>query len=180
MPLGVLTPEQEAIELNRFGLKQQSNVVSFEEIKRGRGNKTETPEGTRALIATEALSGANVTKLSEEYNISPSSISAYKNGATSTSSYNSPDNDLTNQINDARSRIIGPAQSRIIKAIESISDSKLETSKARDAASIAAALSSVVKNLTPDRNTSNNNTVIQVFAPRKNEEEDYEVIQVNQ
>ncbi len=180
MPLGVLTIDQTELELKRFGIavEAESNIVNFNEMKRGRGNKEEIPVSVRSFVASEALSGADVNQLSKDYNVSKSSISAYKNGATSTSSYNEPDPVLTSLNDNVRARIIGPAQARILKAINSITDDKLNESKARDAASIAASLSSVIKNISPDEN-SGNKTQVNVFVPRKNEEDDYEVIRVD-
>lgn len=178
MPLGVLTEEQAVNELNRFGLISNSIQIEHKEIERGRGNTEEIPVSVRSFIATESLSGAPAKQIAELYDVSPSSISAYKNGATSTASYHNGNPEILNSINAMRDRIIGPAQSRIIKAISSISDEKLDNSKARDAAGIAAQLSSVIKNLSPE-SEANKNTQITIFAPRKNEEEDYEIIKVD-
>ena len=192
MPLGVLSESDAKNELARFGIitysneikeeqdarSEESNIVSFSDIKRGRGNKEEVPESVRAFVASEAICGADPEVLSKEFNVSRSSISAYKQGAHSTASYNNPNADLLAKNQSAIDRIIGPAQSKILKAINSITDEKLDGSKARDAAAIASSLSSVVKNLQPEEK-ADNRTQINVFVPRKNEEEDYEIVHVD-
>lgn len=186
MPLGFISNEELASEMNRFGIAPsgeeqpaRADIIEFKQTTRGRGNKSSTPESVRAFIASEAIAGASPDVLSEELNISKSSISAYKNAATSTASYNNPDENLAREINNVRARIIGPAQAKIISAINSITEEKLNGSKARDAASIASAMSTVVKNLSPELGKESS-VKIAIFAPRKSEEEDYEIITVNE
>src|SRR6266478_5371251 len=112
--------------------KHEAEII---DINRGRPiGKKEVPEEIRNFIASEALSGANVDQLSESFGISKSSISAYKHSATSTASYHSPDESLARSNNEVRDRIVGPAQSRLIKAIEAITDSKLDSAKVQIAA----------------------------------------------
>lgn len=180
MPLGVLTDAEANSELSRFGISCDVPKIEVihQEIKRGRGAKEEVPVSVRAFIASESISGASPEVLSREFNISKSSISAYKNGATSTASYNNPNPVLESMNDNVRATIIGPAQSRILKAILSITDDKLDGSKAKEAAAIAASLSTVIRNVTPDKDVDNR-TQINIFAPRKNEEEDYEIVRVD-
>src|SRR6478736_1795138 len=66
----------------------------------GRGKSKEVPQALRKVIAGEVLSGARASDVSETFNVSQSSISAYKNDATSTASYDQPDEELK-QHNDS-------------------------------------------------------------------------------
>lgn len=150
-------------------------------INHGRtSGATEIPNSMRALIAGEALSGVSAKVLSEEFGISKSSISAYKNGATSTTTYNEPNPELKSKIGDIKDRIIGPAQSRLIKAIEAITDDKLSEAKIQTAASVARDMSTIIKNLEPPADQVVNRNQVIIFRPRMKEEDDYEILQVSE
>ena len=171
MPLGILSEEAFQIEAERFH-------VSEIEIKHGRGPKEETPSNIRQFIASEAISGADVSTLSENFNISKSSISAYKNGATSTASYHNEDKELIKALERTRSAIIGPAQEKLMAAIAAITPDKLSESKVNVASAVARDMSSINKNISPEVQGQSIQNNIMVFKPRMKEEDDYEVIQV--
>ena len=158
--------------------KEISNL-SIVTIKRGRGEVTETPSALRKLIAGEVIAGATHEELSKEFGISKSSISAYAHGATSTASYNKPDPELKASNDTVRERITGAAQEKLMAAIEAITAPELKTIKVRDKASVAVAMSSVIRNVSGNDEGIKIQNNIHVFAPRKREEDDYEVITVN-
>lgn len=156
-------------------------LVISKEIKHGRGiDKKNVPSSVRALVASEAISGCDVKELSEEFNVSLSSISAYKKGATSTSSYNEPDVelDLANKL--VRNGIVGSAQKALLDAISMITVEKLSQVKVNVASQVAMNMSSVVRNISPsNEGGSNNNNKVIIYRPRMREEDDYDVIQVS-
>lgn len=156
-----------------------SHVVT-RTIDHGRGSgRTEVPSSLRKLIASESLSGASASELSEEFGISKSSISAYKNGATSTSSYHNPDKELKESNDGIKNEIRGKARTKLLEAIDSITSPDLQSAKLRDKAAVATAMSSVVKNMSDDGEFKVQNNVI-LYKPRMKEEDDYEVITVNE
>ena len=182
MSLGIITEAEFELELNRFVPKLNNDtsrlVIESREIVHGRGNKQETPELVRELIASEAIAGARPSELSKEFNVSSSSVSAYKHGNTSTASYNSPSEELARSNDQVREHIAGKAQDKLVKAIEAIDlDSKL---KPNIASAIARDMSSIVKNLQPDPSIQVNNNKVIIYKPRMKEEEDYEVIEVSE
>ena len=177
--LGIVTDAQFESELN--GNHQLPEVTELT-INHGRPNgRTEIPETIREFIAGEALSGAPADELSESFNISKSSISAYKHSATSTASYHSPNESLVRSNNETRQRIIGPAQSKLIAAIEAITSEKLDKAKVNIAASVARDMSSIIKNIEPDPSVVFNtqNRVI-IYKPRMSDESDFETIVVEE
>lgn len=158
-------------------------LPTIEQIQRGRGNAPEVPEVLRAALGIDAVENGNKStkKMTKEFGISDSSLSAYKNGSTSTASYDSPDKPLLDKVNSARLRITSRAQNRLLEALKNITPEKLESAKLRDIASTAQAMSAVIRNIEPQTNNQNNQNVNFVFfAPKLKQESDYDVITVNE
>ena len=168
MPLGLVAASQFDLELARF---QEI------EIKHGRGNKSSTPEVIRELVASEAICHADVNELSETFNVSKSSISAYKNGATSTATYHEPDKGLALANDKVRGNIVGKAQDKLTRALDSINFT--DDIKPQIASAIARDMSSIVKNLNPNPDILVQNNQVLVYKPRMKEEDSYEIINVS-
>lgn len=179
MPLGILTDEEFEQELNRNTKKVPEGKII--DIEKGRGQKTETPESARKLISELAISGVASQELSQEFGISSSSISAYKNDANSTASYNEPNKELKNHNNQIRERIIRKARKKLVLAVDKIDDDKLDACNAKELAGVAKDMSSVIRNLEPEikpETESGNNQFI-FFAPHIRKESDYPIINVS-
>lgn len=166
---------QKSIEQGKPGQITESTHI----IQRGRGPTAEVPMGIRKLIASEALSGATHKELSREFGISESSVSAYKNGSTSTASYKNPNEELTKSNREVANRIIGKAQQKLIDTIDALTNEKIADSKGKELAAMARDMSSVVKNFTPQESVFNNQQVI-IYKPRMHSEESYDVIEVSE
>ncbi len=173
--LGIVTDAEFESEL----LIDKPQVTEFT-IVHGRNGKSETPEIVREFIASEVIAGASPDELSESFNISKSSISAYKHSATSTSSYHSPNEQLARSNNETRQRIIGPAQDRLIKAIEAITSEKLDKAKVNVASQVAANMSQIIKNIEPDSSVVVNQNRVIIYKPRLSDESDFETIVVEE
>lgn len=176
MPLGILSDEEMESEISK--LSQNNKQAKIIDIEKGRGPKAETPESARKLIAELAISGAYTQEISKEFNISASSISAYKNGANSTASYNESNPELTKSNNSVRERIASKARKKLIRALNCIDNDKLSECKARDLSGIAKDMSSVIKNMEPEVKDVQNGTQFIFFAPHIRKESDYSVIDV--
>lgn len=153
------------------------------DINRGRGNKKEVPSEVRELIASEAIAGSSNKELADTFNVSESSVSAYKHGATSTASYNNPDEKLEDSNKEVRQRIIGPAQTKLLAAIEAITPTKLEEAKVNVASAVARDMASVIKSMSPNNDVNNltvNQNRVVIYKPRMKEEDEYETIVVNE
>jgi len=184
MPLGILSDDELAAELEKLSGKNKSESKTAEviDIQRGRGSKEETPESARKLIADLAINGVSPTELAQQFGISPSSISAYKHGSTSTASYNNPDVKLKAHTDLVRDRIIKKARKKLISSIDNISEDKLADCKPKELAGVARDMSAVIKNLEP---VKENDTATQgapqfvIYAPQLKQEIDFQTIHVS-
>lgn len=198
MPLGIITEDQLNKELGRLVPKvdveiinkideaiKDSNFKRIEpakvvDIKRGRGMVLEVPESLRALVAEEAIVYGHTQKIADQFGISKSSVDAYKNGATSTASYNQPDNSLGESNKTIREAISDQARSRLSSALEQITDDKLIGCKVKDVASIAKDMSVIVKNMEPQGPVNQQNTQVIIYKPRMRDEDEFDIITVNE
>jgi hypothetical protein len=181
MAMGIASQEEFELELlklsNGNGSKNGARIVS---IEKGRGPKEETPESVRKVIAESAIEGANASELAKTFNVSESSVSAYKNGATSTASYNEPDKSLNKHVNDVKGKIVVRANKKLMRALGNMTDDKFADAKLRDLAGIAKDMSAIVRNLEPSKeNDSDNKVQFIFFAPQMRKESDYPVIDIS-
>jgi len=186
MAIGVISDEAFVAEASRFAgnksieefqeLSARSEIVE-KDIKRGRGNVNEIPAEIRALVAQELFSGAPLKETAEAFNVSTSSASAYKNGATSTATYDTPNEELKKSNDDFKNKIKDLASVRLIAALDSITPGKLLEASLKTASSVAKDMSQVIKNVAPEINEQVHNQVI-IFKPRMKEEDEYDVIDV--
>jgi hypothetical protein len=154
-------------------------TVVIEQIQRGRGSIQQIPNPIRQFIAEESLSGVPAKELSDKMGVSESSISAYKHGATSTASYNKPQDELFNHANRVKSALATKARGRLITAIDSLTDAKISEAKAKDIAGIAKDMAAVVKSLEKETDGDNKPQVQFVFfAPKVKAESYFPVIEV--
>lgn len=152
-------------------------------INRGRGEgKLEVPESLREVIAEDALVNGNdsAKELARAFDISDSSVSAYKNGATSTTTYNEGDKELKSHTDAVRQKIGTKARARLLMAMNSITKDKLQDAKLRDVASVANAMSNVIRNIEGPTDTGNNQTNFIFYAPKTREESAFEVINLKE
>lgn len=182
MPLGILTEEEFKLEITKANSngnnRKKSEAVVI--VERGRGDKAETPESARKLIAELAISGESNADIAREFNISPSSISAYKHGATSTATYDQPEKELTKHNNLVRDRIIRKSRKKLVLALDKITDDKLDNLDAKGCASIAKDMSTVIRNLEPEiKPETNLNAQFIFYAPQVKKEIDYPIIDVD-
>lgn len=188
--LGIVTDEQFQTELvnSKTSLPKSAPFVHpqveiiNQDRGRGKGN-VEVPEGLRKLIADEHLTNGRqaAIDLASDFDISPSSVSAYANGATSTATYNKPDQTLTNYLNARKSRLSKKALTKLGLALSGLTEDKLKDVKARDLAGIAKDMSTIAKNMEPpNANGSDGNAPkFVIYAPTVRDERSYETIVVN-
>ena len=196
MKLGITSDEQFALELSRLGteIKPDRNYIhpSIEaeivnsadrEPRKGRGvGNVEVPNEIRKLIADDNLTNGrqSALELASDFGISPSSVSAYSKGSTSTASYREPDKTLTNYIKARKQRITKKALRVLTNSLDTLTPEKLSTVKARDLAGIAKDMSTVANNMS-DKNESQSDGKPQfiVYAPQVRDERSYETIVVH-
>lgn len=139
----------------------------------GRNNRTDEE---RKVIAGEALLNGNQSAMLR-FGVSQSSVSAYKNGATSTASYDRSDDELLKEVTNQRIKIAGRAHSKLSEALDHITSEKLAGANLRTIASVATAMSAVIKNIEPDQsNQTNNNIQFTFYAPKQRSESQFDII----
>lgn len=141
-------------------------VKVIDKPSRGRGDSNNLPDSLRKIIGEDAAVNGSKDSLGKLIGVSDSSISAYKNGATSTATYNEPKPDLLAHINRGKEKAIKRATRTMHTALSHITESKLEGAKAKDCAAIAKDMSALIKNLEPEKETDKRNVVFQFFAPQ--------------
>ena len=187
MPMGILSDDEFFSEMKLPKDKEShqneshSNVV-VEDIKLGRppASKNVPPE-IREIVARSALNEEGTGKqIADAFGVSESSVSAYKVGAHSTTTYNSPNETLQAKITDHKVRISTKARNRLISALNEITPDRLSGVKPRDLASIAKDMSSIVKDMEPAASSSSGQTNIQFtfMAPRVKDVSEFTVIDV--
>jgi hypothetical protein len=198
MPIGIVSDDDFALELER--LKNPKPPSEFEPIQnepnrekeessspeiktiepRGRGSSNvEVPDTLRSIIALTAIESgrAEALALAREFDISPSSVSAYTNGATSTASYNSPDPPLKKKINNTKERLGKIARGKLALSLRHITEDKLAEAKLRDVAAVAANMAAVVRQMEPDSDKSVSQVNIVLYAPKLKSESSYDIIE---
>lgn len=159
------------------------NSVAIVPINKGRGNNPEVPESLRKIIGEEsAIQGrASGIELAENFGISPSSVSAYANGSTSTASYDSQPN--LGELNSAKLRVAKKARNRLVMALNSLTKEKIEGAKAKDIAGVAKDMAVVIKNMepeTPKGLNGNNGPTFIFYSPQMRSEKVFDIVQVKE
>ena len=154
----------------------QSPQIEYHIIEKGRGHNSEIPEGIREIIAEDSLAGARSSEIQELYGVSASSISAYKAGANSTSTYREKKDNLLK----VRSKVSSKANKRLIAALDALADKDFTELKAKDVSSIAKDMASIVDKIRlPSEKTEDDLRVhLHLYAPKMKSLADYEVIDV--
>lgn len=161
----------------------EAEVIDSPSKGRKEGDNNLPESGRNLLGITANIEGRkDALQLAKALGISPSSASAYANGATSTKSYNEPKKELVDVIKKSRQRATKKALTTLHSALDNISEDKLSHLDAKDLASISKDMASVVKQMDPsDGNDNSRGPLVQfqLFAPAIKSESSYDSIQVN-
>lgn len=165
MPVGLLDDDEFEREMARLTKKNkptvetENRVPSVEPLvtiidKPSRGRQpgdNNVPDSLRQIIGeTSVIDGRRAAlKLASEFGISPSSVSAYANGATSTTTYDTPSKSIISHIKKSRQRAISKASKTLNGALSAITQEKLDYSDAKDLSGIAKDMSVIIRNLEP-------------------------------
>lgn len=176
--LGIISDTDFNTELNN--LEKSFARLGESNLGRGKGN-IETPNVLRKVIAAEVIEGGSRNEVSEAFNISQSSISAYLKGVNSTSDYTDEtkiNQALTNSNLKTKERIINLTRSKLRKAVRHITDEKLKDAKPGELAVVARNMSSIANDLEPEVQISETRKVVITYRPRIRQEDDYQILQV--
>ena len=195
MPIGIVSDEDLSKEISSYRPKPlvvtesipvvTGEILEMERPGRDKGD-TNVPDSLRQIIGEEALLNgrASAVSLGKEFGISPSSVSAYSKGATSTASYNSPAPSIIKHINKAREKAISKAGKTLNSALNAITQEKLDYTDADKLSGIAKDMSVIIKNLEkqidPGDSTAAKQPQFVIFAPQFRDERSFEMISVQE
>lgn len=178
MPMLIVDDESFELEVNKLNGAGKAQVIKT--IPRGRkADEKNVPSVLREVIAEEAINGASNGELAKAFGVSESSVSAYKNGATSTKSYNNGDEKLKTVVERTRERIHSRASNKLLKALTEITDEKLKDARATDLSTIAANMSRVIEKTSPKEDIGKIQNNIIFVSPTQISENNYEIIDVS-
>jgi predicted transcriptional regulator len=156
MAMGIVSDNEFNKEFGQICPKDVVDPTSHQaviiDIEKGRPlGGLEVPNSLRKVIGEEsAINGRqNGVALANQFGISPSSVSAYANGSHSTASYDDKPN--VNHINDAKLRVAKKARNRLVMALNSLTQEKIESAKVKDIAGVAKDMSVIIRNMEPEK-----------------------------
>jgi predicted transcriptional regulator len=168
--MGIVSDSDLELEIKRNGTNGNAEVRVPVPPGRKEGDKN-VPESLRKVIAQDAIENGrdSAVELARSFGISPSSVSAYTNGATSTTSYHAPDAGLRKHVNGVKERIAGKARRRLKWALNGITEEKLQEASLKTLSTVAKDMSVIIKQMEPDeKGDTDKSTNVQVvlFAPK--------------
>lgn len=183
MAMGIVSDDEFEKEISRNSTQRAPDILPIER-GRGEGNKA-VPESLRKIIGetNEVDSRQEALALARMFDISPSSVSAYANGATSTASYDNPDKELKNHIDETKNRIQKKARSRLFSALKHITEDKLKDAKLRDVSGVARDMAAIVRDMEPENKGNGEGKQAPQFifyAPQFRDERTFETIHVKE
>jgi len=144
------------------------------------------PESLRNLIGITAQTEGRkeAIALAKMFGVSPSSTSAYSNSATSTKTYNQPDNKISDVILRRKSQLTKKALNKLGTSLDKITDDKLDALDAKELASITKDMSAVIKNLEPPSTNGKEdgrpNVAFVLYRPEIRHEDSYDSLPVSE
>jgi DNA-binding transcriptional regulator YdaS (Cro superfamily) len=199
MPIGIVSDDDFLHEINSLSPQrkeshppshviQPSQVQIIDKPSRGRSDgDVNVPDSLRQIIGEDAVINgrSSATQLARQFGISPSSVSAYANGASSTTTYHEAKPSIIQHINKSRQRAIKRASKTLNAALGSITQEKLDYADVTDLSGIAKDMSVIIKNLEPPPSQSsdqsdNKTPQFVIFAPQFRDERSFEVIKVQE
>jgi hypothetical protein len=183
MPIGRVSSDIFDKEIS--GEKKPEVQIIDKPSKGRKEGDVNVPEGLRKLIGeTAAIDGRQSgIDLAKRFNISASSVSAYANGATSTTSYNEPKAAIKSHIIKSKERAVKRASVTLNQALSAITQEKLDYADPKDLAGIAKDMTVIIKNLEPPNTVESgqgNQPQFTIYAPTFRDERSFEVITVQE
>lgn len=188
MPIGIVTDEELQQELDRLkpAVSTPGGRVTIAPPKGRKTGDVNVPDSLRKLIGEESVINGrdSALALAKDFGISPSSVSAYAKGSTSTTSYNEPKPSLVEHLNKSRARRIKQADKVLSAALGAITQEKLDHTDADKLSGIAKDMSAIIKNLEPQKSNEGgdgkSSPQFVVFAPTFRDERTFESITIQE
>ena len=183
MPMGIVSDKEFERALEDATPPQNPIIPQIVPMEKGRGKgNVEVPDGLRKIIGEEsAIEGrASALEIANNFGISPSSVSAYSQGATSTASIDTQPN--LSHINEAKLRVAKKARNRLVMALNSLTQEKIDSAKAKDIAGVAKDMAAVIRTMEPEGPKTNGNSgpTFIFYSPQMRREEVYDIVRVKE
>jgi len=183
MPMGIVSDKEFESALNDATPSPSPVPVKIIDMEKGRGKgNVEVPPALREIIGEEsAINGrASALEIANQFGVSPSSVSAYANGSTSTASYDTQPGLI--KLNDAKLRVAKKARNRLVMALNSLTQEKIDGAKAKDIAGVAKDMAVVIKSMEPEgpKNNGNGGPTFIFYSPNIRKEEHFDVVHVKE
>jgi len=183
MPMGIVSDKDFESALNDATPSQNPPPVQIVDMEKGRGKgNVEVPEGLRKIIGEESVINgrASALEIASGFGIGPSSVSAYSHGAHSTASIDvRPDID---NLNAAKLRVAKKARNRLVMALNSLTQEKIDGAKAKDIAGVAKDMSAVIRSMEPEgpKQNGNGGPTFIFYSPNIRKEEVFDIVHVKE
>lgn len=187
MAMGIVSDADFQKELGnsapKIPVSKTAEVIKQTPKGRGEGNVA-VPDSMRKLIGAESVENGrdSAIELAKQFGISPSSVSAYANGSTSTASYDKQPN--LPAINGVKERIAKKARNRLSMALSHITDEKLGAAKLTEVSTVARDMAAIVKQMEPEvpktESDKQNGPTFIFYSPQFRKEEHFDVIDVKE
>lgn len=181
--MGIVSDKEFESALNDATPSPSPVPVKIIDMEKGRGKgNVEVPSALREIIGEEsAINGrASALEIANQFGVSPSSVSAYANGSTSTASYDNQPGLI--KLNDAKLRVAKKARNRLVMALNSLTQEKIDGAKAKDIAGVAKDMAVVIKSMEPEgpKNNGNSGPTFIFYSPNIKREEHFDVVHVKE
>ncbi len=183
MPMGIVSDddfvkERDNSSPDRRPLERPSATIVDTNRGRGVGN-VEVPDSLRRIIGETSVTDGpqQAIELGKQFGLSRSSVSAYANGSTSTSSYDETPNRTV--IQSARNKITRKAMGKLSLALRSLTPETIASAKAKDIAGIAKDMSAVIRAMeekSSGEGEKNNGPTFIFYSPQTRKEETFDVV----
>lgn len=165
----IISEEEANSRLNSS--KNLATVLPLGHSGRTTGTKN-VPVETKKLGAVMSVA-LGPTETARQLGMSISQASNYGNGEIIN---NKPDEELTDVVNKARNRVQKTAIDKMMEAFGLMTPDKMDKSSAKDLSAIAANMSRIVRDTTPQSSGGTAVNVV-IYAPEQKKESAYKVIE---
>lgn len=174
MPMGIVSNDELDAEVNR------GKIIERERPGRNPGDNN-VPDALRKIISETAITDGRKEALAiaDMFGASPSSVSAYTRGSTSTDAPINSNKSLTEHNNLIKNRISSKAQNKLLTVLDEIDGDKITALSAFEASQVAKNLAGIVKDFNPDMAAEERRSLQQqlvIFAPFVRREDEFPVI----
>lgn len=177
MPMGLVDDDIFESEISDKKPMPSAQIIQRPFHGRNPGDNN-IPQVIREVIADDTSTSGE--ELSNKFDVSKSSVSAYRNGATSTSSYDAPSPKLQEIVDRKRERISRKSSKALMKVLDKMNDSsfdeKLDACKAVELSTIAANMSRVVEKVSTKNEAQNIQQNIVFYSPSPVKTDQFEII----